>query len=522
MNPQTMRDVGLMGESIFSLWCGEAGLIPNGSAIDKTGWDFFVEFPYEKSDGISADMQPPPVECKIQVKATDKKNGKLAIKLSNLRRLATAPLPTFFLFIEFDYCGTAENAYLVHVDNSLIDKVLKKIRNLEQKFGVTNFNKKTITVNYDEEHKLGSLDGKGLKDSILKSIPSGLDDYVARKASHLKTTGFGNGSATISFQTNGIENLKDLIDVSIGVKEQVNVENFVGHSHRFGIYDSEPFLNCPTGKISMPDISPNHRGKIRFRDDEISPFLSFDVNIYISPLNAVLDDSLKTIRVEGEFFNLVFTPYTGNASYSFSFDAGVALKIDHFLDALKLSSKLSTPGKYMHAQLEFSSQPILDFHVGSGDFDVDFEQEITTLENAKDIAQFFNIIDDAKISLYELEHQKNNINSYSKIVDFDLGEVIVEFTVDDIDFDPRKKICAVYFLPLILGNYIVGIIVSFIGEIDSISDIRYRLQPKEMLMEYKLVNNRNESFSQIDLERMFNEVSKKHSESGLSVVTMHN
>ena len=37
-----MRDLGLMGESTFSLLCAEVGLIPNGSQIDKTGWDFFV------------------------------------------------------------------------------------------------------------------------------------------------------------------------------------------------------------------------------------------------------------------------------------------------------------------------------------------------------------------------------------------------------------------------------------------------------------------------------------------------
>jgi hypothetical protein len=40
-----MRDLGTMGESTFSLWCSQAGLIPNGSKIDRTGWDFYVEFP---------------------------------------------------------------------------------------------------------------------------------------------------------------------------------------------------------------------------------------------------------------------------------------------------------------------------------------------------------------------------------------------------------------------------------------------------------------------------------------------
>lgn len=40
-----MRDLGLMGESTFSLWCAEAGLIPNGSKIDNQGGIFLSSFP---------------------------------------------------------------------------------------------------------------------------------------------------------------------------------------------------------------------------------------------------------------------------------------------------------------------------------------------------------------------------------------------------------------------------------------------------------------------------------------------
>lgn len=40
-----MRDLGQLGESTFAMWCAQVGLIANGSAIDKTGWDYYVEFP---------------------------------------------------------------------------------------------------------------------------------------------------------------------------------------------------------------------------------------------------------------------------------------------------------------------------------------------------------------------------------------------------------------------------------------------------------------------------------------------
>jgi len=76
-----MRDLGLMGESVFSLWCGDAGIIPNGSQIDKTGWDFFVEFPF-KNENDPDKVHNAALECKVQVKATDKTERKLSITLS--------------------------------------------------------------------------------------------------------------------------------------------------------------------------------------------------------------------------------------------------------------------------------------------------------------------------------------------------------------------------------------------------------------------------------------------------------
>ena len=150
------RDLGLMGESTFSLWCADVRLIPNGSQIDKTGWDFFVEFPF--SSGLSPhNIHKPAFECKVQVKATDKIDRKLPITLANLRRLITAQMPSFFVFIEFDGKNTAQRAYVVHVDNELISRVLKRLHEIEQSNKENNFNKRKMTIHYDESNLLDEL-----------------------------------------------------------------------------------------------------------------------------------------------------------------------------------------------------------------------------------------------------------------------------------------------------------------------------------------------------------------------------
>ncbi|MDN7131194.1 hypothetical protein JNO04_02390 [Halomonas sp. MC140] len=138
-----MRDLGLMGESTFSLWCADVGLIPNGSQIDKTGWDFFIEFPF--SSRITAhEIHKSAFECKVQVKATDKTQRKLPITLSNLRRLITAQMPAFFVFIEFDGKDVAQRAFVVHVDDNLISKVLERLHQVDQSEIDNNFNKRDV------------------------------------------------------------------------------------------------------------------------------------------------------------------------------------------------------------------------------------------------------------------------------------------------------------------------------------------------------------------------------------------
>ncbi|WP_127559279.1 hypothetical protein [Saccharospirillum alexandrii] len=339
-----MRDLGLMGESTFSLWCADVGLIPNGSQVDKTGWDFFVEFPFDT--GLSPhEIHKSAFECKVQVKATDKKDRKLPITLSNLRRLITAQMPAFFVFIEFDGKDTAQRAFVLHVDNELISKVLKRLHEIEQSENDNNFNKRKMTINYDDSNLLNEPNGSSLKECVLNHIGDDVSEYIANKKSHLESTGYEDGFAQITFTTEGEDNLKSLIDVSLGIEEEVEIAKFKGVDTRFGILSNNPSLSSDGGKLAMPNLAPTSEGKIRFKEDRLSSGLVFECKFYNSPFNIMVPDELKKMRVEGEFFDLKFTPFTGEANYSFSFGEGVRLEVKKFRDAIKLLNLLSTSGK---------------------------------------------------------------------------------------------------------------------------------------------------------------------------------
>lgn len=513
-----MRDLGLMGESTFSLWCAEVGLIPNGSQIDKTGWDFFVEFPFD-SDLSPQKIHKPAFECKVQVKATDKNDRKLSITLSNLRRLITAQMPAFFIFIEFDGKEVAQRAYIIHVDNELISKVLKRLHEIEQSDKHNNFNKRTMTIHYDDRNQLKTLNGNNLKSCILRHIGDDISEYISDKKSHLESTGYENGFAQLTFTTEGEENLKSLIDVSLGIEEEVEIAKFRGVDTRFGILSSAPSFGSEGGKLAMPNLKPTAEGKIRFKENRLSVGLSFECKFYISPFNQMVPNELKKMRVEGEFFDLKFNPYTGAASYSFSFGEGVRLAVDKFRNAVKLLNLLSKSEKRVVAELLFDSLPKLEFRVGCNEQEFDFSKELKALDSAVKIMSDFEITETVDISFDEVSHYGTQICQMEEILASSSSLFKVEFGVDGEGYDPSKETACIFLVTTPIGSHIFGVILVLTGNVVEIEGDRYRLITKDVVVEQRIVSEKDESIFNEDLVAAIEYIEARY-ESDFSVVTM--
>ncbi len=514
-----MRDLGLMGESTFSLLCAEVGLIPNGSQIDKTGWDFFVEFPFDS--GLSPqEIHKSAYECKVQVKATDKSDRKLSITLSNLRRLITAQMPAFFIFIEFDGKSSAQRAFVVHVDNNLITKVLKRLHQIEQSDQENKFHKRTMTIHYDNTNRLDKLNGDCLKNCFLSYIGNNIAEYIANKKSYLESTGYEDGFAQLTFSTEGEENLNALIDMSLGIKNEVEVSKLKSVVTRFGISSTHNSLpDADSGKISMPDIKPNAEGKIRFREDKFSAKLSFDVKLYISALNAVLPDKLKKMRIEGEFFDLKFNPYTGAANYLFSFGEGIRLEVRKFRDAIRLLNLLGSSGKKVFAELIFDGFPRMELAAGAKEQKFNFSNELKALDCAIKLITEFDMTDFIDISFDEISKYGTYICQMHHALNSAPNSFKIEFGIEGSGYDSEKETACVFLITTAIGSHTFGTVFVLIGHVESIDDERYRLIPNDMVIEKRMISERDESIPDEDLNFLIEEIEHKY-EGEYSVVSM--
>lgn len=512
------RDVGAKGESAFTSWCADVGLIPNKSVMDRAGWDFLVEFPFGENIPDAAAVHIPAIECKIQVKATDKANKKLPIALSNLRRLATAPIPAFILFIEFDGADAGQRAYIVHIDEHLMSKILKRIHEISQGSAEKHLNKRKLTIHYDDSNKMDEMNGYCLKRTLLNHIGRNILDYVSRKKKHLESAGFEEGFATINFDIEGEENLKQLIDASLGIGKQIPVANFRAKYTRFGIVSNRPFINEASGKIEWPSIKPDSEGFLRFKESKLSGGITFRAKLYISPITQFVPKELRVIRIEGEFFDIKYNPYTGQAYHSFRLGEGIRLPVRAFRDAIRAINLLSSPGARFFMELDFEGYPRFEFRGIGNKQQFDFSKVIPVFECAEDIVTRFAPSEEIDISFNDVIQFEKNILQFHEIISSATSLFRIDFTVDSSELAANKKVACISMISVQIGSHILGVLMALIGAAGRIDGGQYRLVADEAVIEKKIISKRNQSIKGEDLLEEIDAITKKYKDYSVVVI----
>lgn len=477
-----MRDLGKLGEYAFASMCAEVGLIANGSMIDKTGWDFYVEFPISQTLTPNQ-LHKSAINSKIQVKATDQQDRKWQITLSNLRQMATAQMPTFYVFLEFNYKNDVQKAFIVHVDNDLVYKVLKKIHQVEQGNEKNNLNKRTITLNYDERHELKFLSGQSLKENLLAYIGGDYSKYINEKSKFLESCGFEDGYGTIQFSLNGEESIRKIIDVSLGLEEELDIENLVSIEQRFGIPSKNPEFELKTAKLKLGKLAPK-KGKIHFKEDKLSSGLTFDMNFYISPFSFQEFRKFSKFRIIGEFFDLSCEPYQNKANYSFSLGDDFRWEIKQLKKAVTLITLLSKDEHRTIFDIELENSEILSFTLTSNYVKRDLEVFDELLNKILQIYQNIPTHDEIRISLKELYYYKKEIEQFHTLMTKTSEcNFRVEFELNVEVCLKKDQAVHISVTACRIGSHIVGVIFSVFGKPIVIPENRYRLECSEIKIE---------------------------------------
>lgn len=514
-----MRDLGMMGESTFTLWCSQGGLVHNGSRLDRTGWDFYVEFPMPLGDSPNA-LHASAIECKVQVKASDKQERRIPIKLSNLRRLITAQMPSFLVVIEFDGMQTAQRGFLVHIGDTIVEAVLKRIHELEQVHDRHDHNKRTLTVSYGPGDELKPLNGETLKQRIESLLSKGMAAYVSEKSKFLESVGFEAGSAQILVRTEGEENLNDLIDVSIGAKKSVSIRGFKGFHTRFGIRSRSPLVDSESGTLEMPDLKPMATGRVTFRESSLSPGLRFDCRLFVSPLNAVVPKKFATMRIEGGCFDLKFHPFTGSGEYHFSAGDNGPRDIRELRDTLRLLFLVSSSGKRLAAKFELEGYPAFILNVTCQSQSFSLAQELEALDCASDLVTDFDLPHPLNVTLTDISRNAREISLLHQALRAEDRVFRVEFTVSGEGYDSTKPVACISLAAARIGQYILGAVIVLTGHVTAEEGCKFSLLTRHATIERRIVSDTSEPLRKDHLNQVVEQVQAKYA-SDYEVVTLN-
>ncbi|EPF2927877.1 hypothetical protein ACSL9C_000714 [Vibrio navarrensis] len=488
-----MAKLGRKGENFFESLCLDANLTVNCSNMDETGWDFYVEFPFEYEN--EKEITPSPIECKVQVKSTEKDIDSVPIKLTNLLRFVKDPKPTYIFFLKYEENEREPKlGYLVHIDEEIIKSVLRRIREHDQSGKDYKLNEKSMKIKFTKDEFNIDLTGKSLAEAMKRHIPEGMDIYVEKKLQILKEIS-EDTSGTLRFNMS-MQELENLVDMTLGMEKNhpSKVQNVVATNKRFGIENRKPHLELDEATILVGPLKPTATGNVSFRRTKFSAPESFDADMYYSALTNMIDKKMQKLLIKGKFFELVIYPYANTLKLDFSLDNFISTLQDLKRTVFFLDHFFEKCDNY-HLDLNFGKYTIPDLVLGSMRDYTSIFLDKDVVSDACEIADFFNLPANMKVTLDDLEINKDFIHQMKRIIKPNREDIFeIKFnTLKDEQLMVNDNACLLFFLKTTIGEYIVGFILSICGKVTETEEYGVK--------KYPLIVEKSEIVRKIVLEK---------------------
>ncbi len=491
-----MSNIGRIGEREFGKWCDAVYITANKTDVDERGWDFFLEFPDQLNSGMPRDMAPTPIECKVQVKSkvgSNKRKGR-QVKLSNLERFVKAKILTFFCFIEFDNQHEAKAAYLVHVGKEIIERTLRKIRELNSEGITDDLHNHEMWIGYTKNDQLMETNGKCLKRAIEHYIPETVEKYIEEKIRLLNTLGFENGRGQFTFQITGRDPVNDLIDLSLGIREDVDIDRGFGNHLRFEIPIEDPSLTLQEAILSIktkPELAT-----LCFRKHAFAKEIVLPADLYLAQINRLLPKEYIKFRVKTSVCDIVIKPLDKEEAVDYSFNLGdkerhTLKDLKGHLEVLALFQETNHP---LLVDIKDKNQEViisLDFSMGSKADDWIYIYDIA--EKASLVCQQFSVLEDnVLVSIDELINSSYNIELVCSVLHANLNDINFRVSSDSEECNQGDKFACISCATTTIGNYNVGCFWAIVGFLDLAKEKQYKFVAEDIFWGDKLVSFEDE------------------------------
>lgn len=338
MTKVAARDIGDLGEDDFQRWCTLNKLLCTKSIRDRMGWDYLVEFKPAVDVRIGLDSQNELKKVLVQVKASDRTEQSIRAKLSALKQLVDAEMPSFIVIIHYEGGSVPRKAWLLHIGAKQIEAILRKVRETESK-GRKDLHAVKFRLCMIDAAPL-RVDGSDLFERLKQCIGPSMADYVARKSLFRRTCGYDGMPFVGSAQLAPGVGLPQIADWQIGRIPHIRIAQATVHKLRFGIaLDKETQrFDASLAKI---DAKPKWKGTVTASSEAHGLTADMVVDIYCS--DPLMGGDLWRLRFTNRFLD-IYLPMKGNCELKFTINAKQRDVLSDLVQALKFGWLMSQVG----------------------------------------------------------------------------------------------------------------------------------------------------------------------------------
>jgi hypothetical protein len=294
--------LGKKGEQRFVELCVDAGLFPNVSTWDRTGWDAIVDWPFAQSSTTSLDKRSAPLSCRVQVKTLWSENRNIEVNLAAMERLAKEPKPSFVHILHVDRQLNYTRSSIIHVNGAFLEMILRRLRQAD-------FDKRAISkikFSFSVEKwatTLPDVSGNSFRNYVEYIIGSDLNKYIASKKHNITSAGYGEGAISVR-TTLTAKNNEEIIDALFGLRK-IDAINIDSSETRFGITLPFPEMKSPSAEFEFKP-HPIDTCTITFEKQPLGPSTSFKGKVYRLP-DQVLPSGEYRLLIRSDLFRYMLS-----------------------------------------------------------------------------------------------------------------------------------------------------------------------------------------------------------------------
>ncbi len=403
------------------------------------------------------------------------------MKLSNLKRMATALMPFFLLVLEFDGKNDPERGFMVHIDKKLTSKILKKVYKYQIKPPNKPLNKRSMTIEYNDSNKLPNLSGASILNSINEYIGMDYIKYVQIKSNHLKSTGFENGYLKGKFTISGSENINDLVKSSLGIPTTIPLVNATGYETRFGLTSQNPHFDFSGGTVEINANTSSKKGFISFSNIKHTATISIPCKIYTTQFYSSLPENDKCFRATNDIIDIIFYPNTNRADITINFSVSRDISISELNNAIGLCRLICTPNEKLEGTISLEEGISMNFNAVGNEAFAPSNDIIELAKLATELKHYFNIGEDISFSLNKLMEDYEALFNLHYILNAEASSMKINInTLENDTLMDEQEIGVTKIISARIGEFKIGALIVIVGKLKKEHQSGYKLTPNSL------------------------------------------